>query len=120
MGQTLARKLPIVLKDNSVEIRESGMYFISVQLIFKREARLDHTTDTPIEVFCIKNKVTNTKGDYLFRSILPALNGNQILQESSITDIIMLHESDSISISTSQPHLFYVCPSCNTINVIKI
>lgn len=103
---------------NTLEIKESGLYFLSVQLMFKREYRSQESLVDPIQVTITRNQ--GRHATVLVTEKLSVLRGKQVLQKAALTDIFKLHIQDSLSIYTSHPHLFYSCQKCNSINMIKL
>ncbi|OPL20570.1 hypothetical protein AM593_05264, partial [Mytilus galloprovincialis] len=74
------RKEVLLFKNNKIIIRKSSTYFVSVQLLFKRESRLNHTIQANVEVKLIKKTRLEFDNITLLTKTLPICNGSQTLQ----------------------------------------
>ncbi|XP_052105531.1 uncharacterized protein LOC127738365 [Mytilus californianus] len=114
----VTRKEILSFHDNKIIIRKTNTYFVSVQLLFKRESRLNHTIQDNVDVTLMKkNRLDNV---YLLSKTLPICNGSQTLQTVRIVEYFKLKKGDEISILVSKPNLVYKCPTCNMVTVIEI
>ncbi|XP_063428430.1 uncharacterized protein LOC134711630 [Mytilus trossulus] len=114
------RKEVLLFKNNKIIIRKSSTYFVSVQLLFKRESRLNHTIQANVEVKLTKKNSLGIDNVTLLSKTLPICNGSQTLQTVRIVESFKLKEDDEISILVSKPDLVYKCPTCNMVTVIEI
>ncbi|VDI68920.1 Hypothetical predicted protein [Mytilus galloprovincialis] len=114
------RKEVLLFKNNKIIIRKSSTYFVSVQLLFKRESRLNHTIQANVEVKLTKKTRLEIDNITLLTKTLPICNGSQTLQTVRIVETFKLKEDDEISILVSKPDLVYKCPTCNMVTVIEI
>ncbi|CAC5425460.1 unnamed protein product [Mytilus coruscus] len=116
----VTRKEILSFHDNKIIIRKTNTYFVSVQLLFKRESRLNHTIQDNVDVTLMKKNRLDIDNVYLLSKTLPICNGSQTLQTVRIVETFKLKKGDEISILVSKPNLVYKCPTCNMVTVIEI
>ncbi|XP_052105529.1 uncharacterized protein LOC127738364 [Mytilus californianus] len=116
----VTRKEILSFHDNKIIIRKTNTYFVSVQLLFKRESRLNHTIQDNVDVTLMKKNRLDIDTVYILSKTLPICNGSQTLQTVRIVETFKLKKGDEISILVSKPNLVYKCPTCNMVTVIEI
>lgn len=109
----------LFFKDDYVCIGQTASYFISLQLLFKRELRLNHTTNCVIRVSVMKENKDGSHTTQLMTNTLAALNGSQTLQSLQMMGTFILEKGDKITVIVSTPNLVYYCKGCNKITVIE-
>jgi hypothetical protein len=105
-------------KDNHVCIGQTASYFISLQLLFKRESMLNHTTNCVIRISVMKENKNGVHKTELMINTLAILNGSQTFQSLQMMGTFILEKGDKITVIVSAPQLVYYCKECNKITVM--
>lgn len=113
----LTKDSVLSFKDNHICIGHTASYFISLQLLFKRESRLNHNNNNTRVTVMKENKDGAHKTE-LMTNTLPTLNGSQTLQSLPLIGTFILEKGDKIMVIVSTPHLVYYCKGCNKITVM--